>query len=472
MMDWSEIQKRREQLAEGPVFAIPEEKVTDLAAQLARRTPRSKQLFDAAKRCIPGGSQHMLVIKNPHPLTIERALGPRVWDADGNGYIDYLMMAGPIILGHNHPPLIERVAEVMQGEGIGTGWTSEWEIKSAELIIQHMKNVDMVRFLQSGTEADMAAVRLARAYTGKTKLLRIGGSYHGWADEFVYDMQVPYSETFQTQGIPEQHFSNVISVGPGDVGALAQAFQRAENEGGVAALVVEGAGCEAGAIPFHPDFYRTCRELCDSHGSLFILDEVVTGFRLALGGAQEFYGVDADLSVLGKIITHGFPSAGALGGKKEIMECLAGLDPAKPKPFVAGTMAGNAISTAATYWTLRYIEEENAIPKATAAAEKLSQGLNDLFESMGRPFFSYNIGSIIHYETAGPLTVDIRREGGIVDALARKKAVDDLATALLAEGIVSKYGNRAFTCMEHTDEELKLTLRAFEKCVGMMQEQS
>jgi glutamate-1-semialdehyde 2,1-aminomutase len=472
MMDFNEIQKRREQLAEGPVFAIPEERVAELAKQLAERTPRSKQLYDAAKRCIPGGTQHMLVIKNPHPLTIERALGARVWDADGNEYIDYLMMAGPIILGHNYPPLIEKVTHVIHGEGIGTGWTSEWEIKSAELIIRHMKNVDMVRFFQSGTEADMAAARLARAYTGKTKLLRIGGSYHGWADEFVYDMQVPYSGTFQTQGIPEQHWSNVISVGPGDVEALERAFEQGESEGGVAAVIVEGAGCEAGAIPFHPDFYRTCRELCDRHESLFILDEVVTGFRLALGGAQEFYGIDADLSVLGKIITHGFPSAGALGGRKEIMECLAGLNPNKPKPFVAGTMAGNAISTAATYWALRFIEEQDAIAKATAAGEKLSKGLNDLFESMGRPFFSYNIGSIIHYETAGPLTVDIRREGGIADALARKKAVDDLATALLGEGIVSKYGNRAFTCMAHTDQELGATLRAFEKCVGMMQEQN
>jgi len=472
MMDWNEIQKRRQQIAEGPVFAIPEHRVTELAQRLSERTPRSKQLYDAAKQCIPGGAQHMLVIKNPHPLTIERALGARVWDADGNPYIDYLMMAGPIILGHNYPPLIEKVTEVIRGEGIGTGWTSEWEIKSAELIIRHMKNVEMVRFFQSGTEADMAAVRLARAYTGKSKLIRVGGSYHGWADEFVYEMQVPYSGSFQTQGIPEQHWSNVISIGPGDAEALEQAFERGESQGGVAAVIVEGAGCEAGAIPFHPDFYRTCRELCDHHESLFILDEVVTGFRLALGGAQEFYGVDADLSVLGKIITHGFPSAGALGGKREIMECLAGLNPSRPKPFVAGTMAGNALSTAATYWALTYIEEQDAIPRATAAAEKLSQGLNDLFESMGRPFFCYNIGSILHYETAGPLTVDIRREGGIADALARKKAVDDLATALLAEGIVSKYGNRAFTCMAHGDQELGDTLRAFEKCVGMMQEKS
>jgi glutamate-1-semialdehyde 2,1-aminomutase len=472
MMDFHEIRKRREQLAESPIYAIPDEKMADLAKQFAERTPRSKQLFDAAQRCIPGGAQHMLVIKNPYPLTIARALGDRVWDVDGNEFIDYLMMAGPIILGHNYPPLIEKVVEVLQGEGVGFGWTSEWEIKSSELIARHMKNVDMVRFFQSGTEADLAAVRLARAYTGKTKLLRIGGCYHGWADELVYDMQIPYSGTFQAQGIPEQHFCNVISVGPGDVDGLAQAFEKGSGEGGVAALIVEGAGCEAGAIPFDPDFYGVCRELCDRYESLFIMDEVVTGFRVALGGAQELYGVDADLSVLGKLVTHGFPSAGALGGKKEIMECLAGLNPTKPKPFVAGTMAGNAISTAASYWALRYIEEQEAIPKATAAAEMLCRGLNDLFESLALPFFSYHIASIVHYETAGPLTIDIRKEGGIPNALSRKKAVDDLARALLTEGIVSKYGARAFTCMAHSDEDVTTTLSAFERCIGMMQEQS
>lgn len=250
-----------------------------------------------------------------------------------------------------------------------------------------------------------------------------------------------------------------------------EAFETGEAQGGVAALIVEGAGCEAGGFPYDSAFYRTCRELCDRHESLLIMDEVVTGFRVAMGGAQELYGVDADLSVLGKIITHGFPSAGALGGRKEIMECLAGLNPSKPKPFVAGTMAGNAISTAATYWALRFIEEQGAIPKAAAAGEKLTRGLNDIFENRGLPFFAYNIASIVHYETAGPLTVDIRKEGGIPDALRRKKAVDDLATALLAEGIVSKYGARAFTCMAHTDEDLQTTLQAFEKCVGMMQEQ-
>jgi len=469
MMNFQEIQERREQIAQGPAYAIPDSRMEELAKQLAQRTPTSEQLFDASKQCIPGGSQHMLANRNPYPLTIRKALGSRVWDADDNEYVDYLMMAGPIILGHNYPPLMEQVVEVIQNEGVGVGWTSEWETRSCELIIRHIKSVELVRFLQSGTEADMAAARLARVYTGKTKIIRTGGAYHGWADEFVYDMQIPYSGTFQAQGIPEQHFSNVIGIGPNDVGALEQAFEAGKTQGGIAAVFIEGGGPEAGAIPYDPDYYGICRELCDAHGALLIFDEVVTGFRLAMGGAQEFYGIDGDLTVLGKIITHGFPSAGALGGKKEIMECLAGLNPDRPRAFVAGTMAGNPISAAATYWTLRYMEEQDAIARATAAAEKMSKGFNDLFQSMGLPFFSYNIASIIHYETAGPLTIDIRKEGGIPDALRRKKAVDDLATALLTEGIVTKYGARAFTCMDHSDEDLAATFKAFEKFLAMME---
>ncbi len=469
-MNFEEIQEKREELARGPIYAIPDKTIENYSVELEKRTPKSKAIFDRAVQCIPGGVQHMLSIKNPYPLTIKNALGVKAWDVDGNRYLDYLMMAGPIILGHNYPPLMKEIINVLNDEGIGSGWTSEWEVKASELITSHMKNVGMVRFFQSGTEADMAAVRLARAYTGKKKIIRVGGSYHGWADEFVYDMQIPYSGPFQAQGIPPEHYSSVLSVGPNDFDALEQAFVFGEEKEGVAAVILEPPGGETGALPIHQDFNRRCRELCDKHGSLLIMDEVVTAFRFAMGGAQEFYGIDGDLTVLGKVLTHGFPSSGALGGKKEIMETLAGLNPEKPKPFVAGTMAGNALTTAATYWTLTFIEKEKAIERATAAAEKLSSGLNSLFSDKKLPFFSYNIASIVHYETAAPLTIDIRKEGAVVNALARKKAVDDFAKVLLTEGIITKYGARAFTSMAHTDDDIKKTLAVFEKTIDLMKE--
>jgi glutamate-1-semialdehyde 2,1-aminomutase len=465
-MKFEEIMDRRRALADGPILALPAEKVDEAAERIAKATPTSKALYEKAKAVIPGGCQHMLAFSRPYPLTIRRAEGVYFYDADGNRYTDYLMMAGPVILGHNYPPLIDKLCEVMQTEGVGSGWNSEWEIKGSEMIAKHFRSVDLVRYFQSGTEADMAAARLSRAYTGKQKIIRIGGAYHGWSAEFIYDMQIPHAGPFQCAGIPEEYYAHIVSVPPNDIAALEQAFN--SHKENVAALIVEPLGGESGAMPAHPDFFKTCRELCDRHDAILIFDEVVTGFRLAMGGAQEYYGIEADLTVFGKIITHGLPSSGALGGHKDIMECLAGLNPSKPKPFVAGTMAGNAISTSATYWTIRYMEEENALEKADKAAEILSSGLNRLFEALRLPFFSYRFASIVHFETAAPLAVDIRRPGGIESALARKQAVDDLAVALLAEGVVTKYGARAFNGMAHTEDIVNRTLNAFETVLKMI----
>lgn len=468
-MEYEEIIEKREQLVSQPIYAVSADQLEKAVDKLRKMTPVSGELFRRAEKSIPGGYQHMLVNRNPWPLTVRRSVGTTIWDADGNEFLDYLMMAGPVILGHNYPPLMDQIIKVIQEEGVGSGWTSEWEIKGSEMIIRHISSIDQVRYLQSGTEADMAAIRLARVFTGKKKVIRVGGAYHGWSDEFVYDMQIPYSGNFQTHGIPGEHFSHVISLGPNDFEGLEAAFETAKSDGGAAALIVEPMGCETGAIPMHPDFNRKARELCDKHGTLLIFDEVVTAFRVAMGGAQEYWGIDADITVLGKLITHGFPSAGAIGARKEIMDCLAGTGPGKPKPFVAGTMAANVLSTSATWWAIKLIEEENAIERATHAAVQLRDGLNTLFVDMKLPFFAYNVASLVHFETAIPLAVDIRNPERIAEALNRKQAVDNFAIALLSEGIITKYGNRAFTCMAHTDEDIRQTLQAFEKVLLMIE---
>ncbi len=466
--EFEEITLRRKELVSGPVYSIPDEQMEKIRKRLKERTPKSKKLFDKASEYIPGGVQHMLSIRDPYPFTIKKSLGSRMWDVDDNEYVDFLMMAGPILLGHNYPPLIEKVLQVLQEEGIGSGWTSEWEIRASELIASHMKNVELVRFFQSGTEANMAAVRLARVYTGKKKIIRIGGSYHGWHDEMIYDMHIPYSGVFQAHGIPEEHFSNVLSVAPNDMNALEKAFEEGEQNGGVAAVILEPAGGESGGITANPAFQVRCRELCNHYESLLIFDEVVTGFRWALGGAQEYYGIDADITVMGKVLTHGFPSAGAVGAKKDIMNCFAGLNPGKQKVFVAGTMAGNAISTAASYWAIKFIEETDAINKAIAVAAKLAEGFNELTKQLGLPFFAYHTASLVHFETNSPVAVDIREEGKIMEALKRKKAIDDIAAAMLSEGIITKYGAKAFTCLAHNDEDVSKALEAFGKVFSVI----
>jgi len=466
-VEFEEITRRRGDLVRSRLVCLPASRVEAIVERIRRKTPRSAELAARAARVIPGGQQHILSNRKPYPITIRQARGCRLTDADENGYIDYLMMAGPILLGHNYPPLLQKVTAAIQEEGIGSGWTSRWEILAAEKIAGHIRSVDKVRFFQSGTEADMAAVRVARAYTGRRKIVRVGGSYHGWADEFTYDMHIPHAGAFQCHGVPPEHYANVLSVPPNDAEALEKAFQGPDGSR-VAAVILEALGGESGAMPADPRFVRLARELCTRHGALLVLDEVVTGFRLAMGGAQEVLGVDADLTVLGKVLTHGFPSSGALGGRAGVMDCIAGLAPGRAQPFLAGTLAANVVSACASYWALTYLEEENALEKASRAAARLTAGLNGLFQARGFPFFAYHHASIVHFETAAPLAVDIREPGGVENALARKAAVDDLAVALLDRGIVTKYGNRAFTCMAHAAEDIQRTLGAFEEVLAMI----
>jgi len=468
-MTYEEIMSRRTELSEGPIFAIPEEAMVGIQQKLEQMWPKSKLHYQEAIQCIPGGVQHMLANKRPFPQTIKNARGSKIWDVDDNEYVDYLMMAGPIILGHNYAPLIDAVTMVIQEEGVGTGWTSKWEINAIEQIKKHIPSIELFRYFQSGTEADMAAARIARVYTGKKKIVKLGGAYHGWADQFVYDMHVPFTGKLDSHGIPDECFEHIIAVPPNDLDSLEKAFKSSKNDGGIAAVFIEPLGGESGAIPMHPDYPKAVREMCDIYETLLIFDEVVSAFRISLGGAQEFYNVRPDLTILGKILTHGFPSSGGVGGQKDIMECfVVGLQPGKGSAFVGGTMGANPISTSATYWTLKFIEEENAIEKAAQAADKLVSGLHDLFEKSGFPFFAYNFKSIVHFETAAPIAVDLRKPDAIMSALNRKKAVDDLCTALLLEGVITKYGNRAFTCMAHSDEDIEFTLQAFEKILKLI----
>lgn len=204
--------------------------------------------------------------------------------------------------------------------------------------------------------------------------------------------------------------------------------------------MVEPLGAESGSIPIIPGFNKRIRQLCDEYDVLLIFDEVVTGFRVDLGGAQKYFGVKPDLTIFGKILTHGYPSTGAVGGRADVMDVITGdVEAGGKHAFVGGTIRGNPLSVAATYWTIKFIDEENAIEKA-AAADDLVKKLNNLFQEYETPYFAYNYKSCIHYETFCPVAVDIRDANNIPKAVQRKKAVDDIATFLFSEGLITKYG--------------------------------
>ena len=197
-------------------------------------TRRSLEIFEKAKGIIPGGVEHNLSQNKPFPLAMDRAKGYKVWDVDGNEYIDYLMCGAPIILGHSFEPLDEKIIEIIREKGPATGLTSEYELLAAQEIIKHMPGVEMVRFLQSGTEADMAALRIARAFTGKQKIIKIGGSYHGWSDQMVYSLHIPGTGSLNSKGIPNEIYAHLVDVPPNDFDALEKAFKDNKDKGGVA----------------------------------------------------------------------------------------------------------------------------------------------------------------------------------------------------------------------------------------------
>ena len=466
-MDYQEFVERKDNILSRPVKPIPQDKLETEHKRYAARTKRSVEIFEKAKGLIPGGVEHNLSQNKPFPLAMDRAKGYKIWDVDGNEYIDYLLCGAPIILGHRFEPLDEKIIEIIREKGPATGLTSEYELLAAEEIIKNMPGVEMVRFLQSGTEADMAAIRIARAFTGKKKIIKIGGSYHGWSDQVVYSVHVPRTGPLESMGIPAESFTHIVDVSPNDFEALEKAFKDNQDQGGVAGILVEPIGGESGAHPVHPEWNRTIRQLCDKYEALMIFDEVVTGFRMDMGGAQKYYGITPDLTVLGKIITHGYPSSGAVAGRKDVMSLCAGS--LGQKVFVGGTLAANPISAAACYYALRLMAEHDAVGRATAYADRLTKELNNLFAT--RPdlgFFVYNFGPIVHYMTTAFFSVDLDAADAFEQIMTRKQVADEYQVITMAHGLCTLAGTRMYTCMQHDEEALKKTLEVWDHLLSLI----
>jgi glutamate-1-semialdehyde 2,1-aminomutase len=464
-MEYQEIMERKQAILSRQAKPIPDDALARERELFIKRNARSLEIFEEAQGLIPGGVEHNLSQNKPFPLAMDRAKGWRVWDVDGNEYVDYLMCGAPIILGHGFEPLDEKIIGVIREKGPATGLTSEYELMAAREIIAHMPGVEMVRFLQSGTEADMAAIRIARAFTGRQKIIKISGSYHGWSDQMVFSLHVPGTASLNSRGIPDEFYTHLVDVPPNDFDALEKAFE--DNKDNVAGILVEPIGGESGAHPVHPDWNYRIKELCDRYGALLIFDEVVTGFRLDMGGAQKYFDIKPDLTVLGKIIAHGYPSAGAVGGRKDVMSvCHGGLG---EKIYIGGTLAANPISTAACYYALKYMVENDAVRKAREYGERLTKALNDLFatrDDLG--FFVYNFGPIMHYVTTSFFWVDLASPDAFTQILTRKQIADDYQVVTMAHGLCTLAGTRMYSCMQHDDEALNKTLEIWEYVLSLI----
>ncbi|BBO80761.1 glutamate-1-semialdehyde 2,1-aminomutase [Desulfosarcina ovata subsp. sediminis] len=356
------------------------------------QTDISSQLFQRAQKLIPGGVNSPVRACRSvgiDPLFIQRADGCRLVDADGNEYIDYIGSWGPMILGHRHPAVVTAISAALE-QGTSYGAPTELEIELAELIVDAVPSVDMVRMVNSGTEATMSAIRLARGYTGRDKIIKFDGCYHGHADALLVEagsgvatLQIPGSP-----GVPAEFVGHTLSLPYNDVEAIRTVMEQQGDQ--IACVIVEPVAGNMGLVPPVAPFLDTLRQTTQKYGALLIFDEVMTGFRVALGGAQERYGITPDLSCFGKIIGGGLP-VGAYGGRREIMEHVAPMGPV----YQAGTLSGNPLAMAAGIATLKVLSASGFYAKLEDRAKQLMDGLTAAANKAGIPISCARVGSML-----------------------------------------------------------------------------
>ncbi len=337
---------------------------------------RSSALFEKAVDLIPGGVNSPARAWNSvggTPIFFAKGEGSHAWDEDGNRYIDYVCSWGPLILGHAHPEIIGAAQEVAS-LGTSFGAPTELEVRMAELVVEAVPSIEMVRFVNSGTEATMSALRLARAFTGRNRIIKFDGGYHGHDDALLVEAGsgVAAQGIATSAGVHPDYAAATMVADYNDVQSVERLLQA--HEGEVAAIIVEPIAGNMGVVPPQAGFLEGLRELATSHGALLIFDEVISGFRAAYGGAQTVYGVTPDITCLGKIVGGGFP-VGAYGASREIMQTVAPLGPM----YQAGTLSGNPVAMAAGIKTLELLKQPGVYEGIASTTERLVNGLRDVF---------------------------------------------------------------------------------------------
>ncbi len=462
--DTNQVYAKLNNLISRPMQPVNREKMKEFLGYFDNRCKRSKELTDEAKKYIPGGVQHNLAFNYPFPIAIEKTDGAFLWDVDGNRYIDFLQAGGPTLLGSNYAPVRAKIMELLESCGPVTGLFHEYELKLAQLINRFMPAVEMFRMLGSGTESVMAAIRAARAYTKKKYVIKVGGAYHGWSDPMVFGLHVPGTGRLEAKGIPLGATASTEEFFPNSLGALKRQLFLNQLMGGTAAVIVEPLGPESGTRPVPFDFNQKVRELCDEFGALLIFDEVVTGFRMGLGGAQGYFGVKPDLTVFGKCITGGYPMAGGVGGRTDvIMRFAAGIGGVGERAYVGGTLSANPMSCAAGYYSLLELERTQAPVIAGRAGDRLTKGLQAIIEKHNLPFVAYNQGSIVHLETSGVMLLDLRNPLRLAKELKpRKHMMEEMGAAYMSQGLITLAGSRMYTSLADTDAVIDDALNRFE----------
>ena len=415
----------------------------------------SEQLFERAKKVLPGGVNSPVRAYRAvgmAPRFITRADGAYIYDEDGKRYIDYVCSWGPMILGHNHPVIREAVEKAVK-DGLSFGAPTRREVDIAELMVELVPNIEMVRMVNSGTEAVMSALRLARGATGRDKLIKFEGCYHGHSDCMLVNAgsSALAGGHPSSAGVPVGAAKDTLTAQFNDLDSVRELLEG--NPGQVAAVIVEPVAANMGVVNPAPGFLPGLRQLCDQHGALLIFDEVITGFRLALGGAQEYFGVKADLVTFGKIIGGGMP-VGAYCGSRALLEQVAPCGPV----YQAGTLSGNPVAMAAGLAQLTYLKEHPEIYTDLAAkGEKLARGLRSAAAEAGVPVAINQIGSLLApFFTPTEVTTFTDAKGSDVGRYAKYfQAMLERGVALAPAQFEAMFVSEA-----HGDAELDATLAA------------
>ncbi|MGD0009591.1 MAG: aminotransferase class III-fold pyridoxal phosphate-dependent enzyme [Terriglobia bacterium] len=468
--DTDDIYARLAALVKQPIRAIRRENMETVLKYFQEKCVQSRRLSQQAERIIPGGIQHNLAFNYPFPLAVASAHGAYLTDVDGNRYIDFLKAGGPILLGSNDENIRQQIHALLDSCGPVTGLLHEYEVKLAESVCEAMPAIEMFRMLGSGTEGVMAALRLARAYTGRNWVIKIGGAYHGWSDQMVYGLRIPGTGRREAAGIPRPSTAYTQERFPNDLEALRRTLWLNRLRGGTAAIIVEPLGPESGTRPVQRDFNRQLRELCNKFGALLIFDEVVTGFRVGMGGAQGYFGVKPDITVLGKCLTGGYPMAGGIGGRREVMMLLAGgIGTTSKRAFVGGTLSANPLSCAAGYFAIQEMRRTDAAVKAGRAGDRLRKGLSEIIRRLDLPYVTYNLGSIVHLHSSGVMHLSMRNPLKVMREVGpRKHMMEEMGAAFSAHGVITLAGSRIYTGLADTDAVIDDALNRFEDVLKLV----
>lgn len=471
--DAAKITAELDELIKKPIYSVSPEALKQYEEDYyAKKCVKSKEMIGKAAELIPGGVQHNLAFNYPFPLVFTKAEGGYLYDIDGNRYFDFIQAGGPTVLGSNPPEVREKVIELLNTCGPSTGLFHEYEYKLAQKIHECIKSVEMFRMLGSGTEGCMAAIRIARLATKKKNIIKMGGAYHGWSDQLAYGIRIPGSKWTQASGVPRYIFKHTQEFFPNDLKDLERKLRANKLRGGTAAVFIEPVGPESGTRPLDFNFNKGVEALCRKYGALLIFDEVVTAFRIGMGGAQGYFGVTPDLTIFGKVVAGGYPGAGGIGGKKEYMKYLAaGIAGGgkHKKALVGGTMAATPVSCVAGYHMLCEMESQNACQKAGLMGDRLTAGLQELIKKHNLPFVAFNQGSICHLETVGTMhfAINWKKPWTIVKVLKatseRKKEMEHMGAAYMAEGLVTLAGSRLYTSAAYTEEMIDEALACFDR---------